>query len=178
MIYYSSWNILYSILKYTLWPGDPGLVTFPESSLLNLNLSYNTSLSPIHRSKRLTELKTLINILESEARFQSNSLAFRFTCQCLRNMLINSNFRENSDIFVAFFEAPTGKPKQIFIRRARLAFRHFIAINWACFDPGHIPKSYFAIIDLRSLYNGYFPQEQLSSTPKNRTNIECQILPL
>ena len=68
-------------------------------NLYNLNcriITYNTDTSPslTHRSMRLTKLKTLINILESEARFWSNSLTFRFTGS--DNILISSNFRDNS----------------------------------------------------------------------------------
>ena len=63
------------------------------------------------------------------------------------NMQISWNFRENSQILVAFFKAPAEKPKQCFISRARRIFRHLTPIKWPRFDSGHMTKSLFAIID-------------------------------
>ena len=129
-----------------MWPGALSRVFIVN--LYNLNcriITYNTDTSPslTHRSMRLTKLKTLINILESEARFWSNSLTFRFTCQCSDNILISLNFRENSQT-------------ETNIYTWEQTFGHFKARKWARSDPCHIPKSHFAIIDLRSLCNGYF----------------------
>ena len=61
-------------------------------------------------------------------------------------MQISWNFRENSKILVAFFKAPTEKPKQIFTSRAK---RILIATPYSHkTDLSQLrPQSLFAIID-------------------------------
>ena len=116
-----------------------------------LLVSYNILLyHHIQHSIRLTELKTLNQLLlEADCSKQQFKplFAHMWVFRYCDNIQISWNFKENSQILVAFFKAPAGKPKQMFISRERRVFQHFIAIKWAQFEPGHITKSLFAIID-------------------------------